>query len=101
VCAYGDRVSGTSYNIGEFILLFLHSNTWLVSGKSFTAWWWVMKLLLGAGKRQLHWSLSLHALYILYIYFKRTVVRYNSIMCKFYIGQRLSQEINKDDSWKL
>jgi hypothetical protein len=45
-CAmYRDSISCTSYNTGKLILLFLQSNTWLVPGKPFSTWWWVMHAL--------------------------------------------------------
>jgi hypothetical protein len=55
-------IFSTSYNTGELILLFLRSETCLISGKYCSSWWWVMQFLLGARKRQLCSSLSVNAL---------------------------------------
>jgi hypothetical protein len=60
-----DIIFSASYNVGKSILFFYFfgSNTWLVSGKSCSAWQWVMQFLLGA--RKWHWwsGLSVNALY--------------------------------------
>jgi hypothetical protein len=53
----------TSCTKGELILLSLCSDTWLVSGKSCSAWRWVMQFLPGAGKWQLRSGLSVIAVY--------------------------------------
>jgi hypothetical protein len=45
------------------ILLFLWSDTWLVAGKSCSAWRLVTKFHPGAGRRQLRSTLSVNALY--------------------------------------
>jgi hypothetical protein len=63
VCMYRDYVFRTFYNISKFIVFFLWTDTWLVRGKSSIAWQWVMQFLLGAGKWQSCWSLTLYALY--------------------------------------
>jgi hypothetical protein len=53
------------HNIGKLILLFLWSDTWLVSGKSCSSWRRVMPFLPEAGKRQLRSGLSVNALYVI------------------------------------
>jgi hypothetical protein len=63
VCLYKDIIFSISYDTGELILLFLWSDTWLVSGNSRSAWRWVMQFLPGAGKGQLRSGLSVNALY--------------------------------------
>jgi hypothetical protein len=52
VCMYRDIIFITSYNVGKFIL-FLWSDTWLITVKSCSAWWWDMQFLLEAWKWQL------------------------------------------------
>jgi hypothetical protein len=49
--------------LGKLILLFLWSDTWLVSGKPYSAWRWVMQFQPEAGKWQLRSTLSVNALY--------------------------------------
>jgi hypothetical protein len=49
-------------NIGKLILLFLRSDTWLVSGKHCSAWRWVMQIQPGARKWKLRSTLSVNAL---------------------------------------
>jgi hypothetical protein len=54
VCGYGsiysDIIFSSSCDIGKLILLFVWSDTWLVSEKYCSAWRWVVQFLLGAGK---------------------------------------------------
>jgi hypothetical protein len=62
-CTYRNSFFNTSFKRGKLILLFLWSDAWLVSGKSCSAWRWVMQFLLGAGKWQVHSTLSVNTLY--------------------------------------
>jgi hypothetical protein len=57
-CMYRDSIFSTPCHIREFILLFLWSDTRLISGKSFGTWLWVMQFLPEASKWKLHWSIS-------------------------------------------
>jgi hypothetical protein len=60
------------YNKSKMILLFLWSDTWIVLGKPYSAWQWVMQCQPGAGKWQLCSTLSVNTLYetmILYFFF--------------------------------
>jgi hypothetical protein len=54
----------SSHSFGKLILLLLWSDSWLVSGKSCSAWLWVMQFLPGAGEWQLRSGLSVNALYM-------------------------------------
>jgi hypothetical protein len=69
VCLYRGSIFSTSFYAGKLILLFLLSDTWIVSGKSYSAWWWVMQFLLGNGKWQLHLTFVSRCTVLLHPYF--------------------------------
>jgi hypothetical protein len=63
MCLYRDNVFSTFYNIGKISLLFLWSDTWIVSGKFCSACQCVIQFLIEAKKWQLCLTLSVDALY--------------------------------------